>query len=237
MFRNLVPVQASIAGHDGDEGLFTTEDMYDETSREPIFTSTQAASFFFGKNTRWLLNVTEGVGLHFDGTPIQVRWHPDGEYREYRLYDIERIAHALAGQGRIGLVQLLRTVDLVRLVAQNYGYLEHSYKPVFGTDYNVTVNGFQREATDDMTGEPGASLRTFAISGTEYYMDMTDENWGKFLEMVAPYVKAASLSPRRTRGTTTEVRNWARSAGYDVGMKGPISQEVLAAWHQSTLTS
>lgn len=79
----------------------------------------------------------------------------------------------------------------------------------------------------------------FSFDGTEYEIDLHDDNVKRFKEMLAPYVEAAKAKPaprkhkpRSTQARThsQEVRRWAREHGHQVSDKGRISAEAVSAY-------
>lgn len=97
--------------------------------------------------------------------------------------------------------------------------------------------------TDDMSGETikdgkGGTI-TFGLDGVEYEIDLTDKNADKLRAALADYTAVATRIGRRTgtRGQRTqsgpsarEVRDWARSNGYQVPDRGRIPTEVRRAF-------
>lgn len=233
MVRSLVPVRVRVPGI-RDEGLLTDETMYDPVAHRPCWSTAETSRLFFGRRAEWLsLHHAAGKLYRPDGSPLQVGVAPGRNEWEWRVCDIEQAAHALAQQGLIPLDQLVRTLGIVKLVAQNHGYLPSDLTVEMADDEPDAAVEARNTRYDDMTGEPGAEARTFAISGTEYHVDLTPQHWAAFLDAVAPYVKAATLAPRRAARALTDVRQWAREHGYDIGTRGPIPMEVMTAWHRS----
>ncbi len=48
--------------------------------------------------------------------------------------------------------------------------------------------------------------------------------------------KQLSLASKQPEPTTAEVREWARTRGYDVGERGRLPQDVLTAWNRAHRT-
>ncbi|NGP28453.1 Lsr2 family protein [Rhodococcus aetherivorans] len=113
------------------------------------------------------------------------------------------------------------------------------------------------EYTDDLTNESfeegqGETLK-FGLNGTDYEIDLTNENIDKLNDLLAPYIEAARKvgAPRRGRpsgsGTTTRrstasgrskeelanIREWAAKHGHKVSERGRISQSVQDAYDEA----
>ncbi|TNY36693.1 histone-like nucleoid-structuring protein Lsr2 [Thermomonospora catenispora] len=99
---------------------------------------------------------------------------------------------------------------------------------------------------DDIDGYDGEDVakRDFEVAGTRFTIDLGDANYQKLLETLetlAPYLekattvkragrsrarKSADAAPRIRGYSNTEVREWARAQGLEVGDQGKISDEV-----------
>jgi hypothetical protein len=96
---------------------------------------------------------------------------------------------------------------------------------------------------DDLNGETikdgkGGTI-TFGLEGVEYAIDLSDKNAEKLRAALADYIAVATRVGRMTgtRGQRTqagpsarEVRDWARSNGYQVPDRGRIPTEVRRAF-------
>jgi hypothetical protein len=99
---------------------------------------------------------------------------------------------------------------------------------------------------DDITGEDikdgkGGPV-SFALDGTEYVIDLTDKSADKFRALFQDYIAVASKVGRKTgtRGSKTstgpsarEVRDWARSNGWEVPDRGRIPKDIQAAFNKA----
>lgn len=97
-----------------------------DTSREPIFTVSEAAKFFFGRSAHWI-RWQEANGhfmLSMDGkqVPVGDRRTESGA-RCYTLTDVELIAHALAEHNAINGRQLNDVLLLASTSARVWGYI------------------------------------------------------------------------------------------------------------------
>lgn len=96
---------------------------------------------------------------------------------------------------------------------------------------------------DDLNGETipdgkGGTV-TFGLDGVEYAIDLSDKNSDKLRAALSSYVAAATRVGRKsgTRGARSqvgpsarEVRDWARSNGYQVPDRGRIPRAVREAF-------
>lgn len=93
----------------------------------PSFSSTEVAKMFFGKNSGWMQWRMRKSDDHpqgffiLDGEPMEFNFF-NGQ-RRFSLYDIERMAHALAQGGHLPPGDLSKTIHLVRYCAQLHGIL------------------------------------------------------------------------------------------------------------------
>jgi len=107
---------------------------------------------------------------------------------------------------------------------------------------------------DDLDESDAAETVSFALDGTSYEIDLSDENIEKLRDALAVYVasarrvdggrrgpgrpKAAAKAPRVARGArtapdreqTAAIREWARANGHEVSERGRLSASVLAAF-------
>ena len=98
---------------------------------------------------------------------------------------------------------------------------------------------------DDLDGGPADETVTFGLDGTTYEIDLNAKNAGALRDAFASYVGHARKvggGTRRARKTSAgsgsggdgtsakEIRDWARSNGYDVPDRGRVSAEVRSAY-------
>jgi len=92
---------------------------------------------------------------------------------------------------------------------------------------------------DDIDGGDAAETVLFGVDGVSYEIDLSDKNAAKLRDSLAKYLASARRTtprPKRpsrrgvTGPTTAQVRDWARSSGYDVSDRGRISAEVRSAY-------
>ncbi len=93
---------------------------------------------------------------------------------------------------------------------------------------------------DDLDGSEASETVSFGLDGKTYEIDLNDKNAAKLRDALAPYVAAARSTGGRRGGrkasstnlgpSAREVRDWARSNGYDVPDRGRIPADVRAAF-------
>jgi hypothetical protein len=96
---------------------------------------------------------------------------------------------------------------------------------------------------DDLDGSEATETVSFALDGTSYEIDLNEENAAKLRDALAVYVghgRKVSGGGRRGRKpaagnngggvSAKEIREWARSNGYDVPERGRIPAEVRSAY-------
>ncbi|GAC1644599.1 MAG: Lsr2 family protein [Mycobacterium sp.] len=99
---------------------------------------------------------------------------------------------------------------------------------------------------DDLDGSqipPGKGERlTFALRGTKFRIDLSEENVAKLDAAMQPYVDAATqIGGRRRRTTRSDdekaarmraaaIRRWAQKNGYDVSRRGRLASAVVEAF-------
>ncbi|MDM7890498.1 histone-like nucleoid-structuring protein Lsr2 [Curtobacterium caseinilyticum] len=108
------------------------------------------------------------------------------------------------------------------------------------------------QLVDDLDDSPIAAGegRTveFAFDGSNYEIDLSDDNVDKFREAISDYVAAArKVSGRRSGGSSNggaqksapkrgnseelaKIREWAKENGYEVSSRGRISTQVQEAY-------
>ena len=90
---------------------------------------------------------------------------------------------------------------------------------------------------DDLDGGRADETLRFAFGGTEYEIDLSKKNAGKFRRQLAPYLeharKAGRAQPRRggrsaaSRQRSSDIRAWARQQGISVSERGRIPASVV----------
>lgn len=113
----------------------------------------------------------------------------------------------------------------------------------------------RREITqffDDLDNTPldatEVNIVEFSYAGSNYVMDLSEENALKFAITLEPYLKIATkvAKTRATRGRSAgaavsksdparnrRIREWARKNGYTVSARGQISHETITSYEEA----
>jgi hypothetical protein len=94
---------------------------------------------------------------------------------------------------------------------------------------------------DDIDGSDATETVSFGLDGTSYEIDLNDKNAAALRDALAGYVghaRKVGAASRRTKKSAAaasgpsarEIRDWARSNGYDVPDRGRVSADVRAAF-------
>ncbi|KQW47013.1 hypothetical protein ASC77_17665 [Nocardioides sp. Root1257] len=95
---------------------------------------------------------------------------------------------------------------------------------------------------DDLDGSEATQTVSFGLDGTSYEIDLNDKNAGKLRDALAAYIghgRKVGASPRRGARkaaaaaggpSAKEIRDWARSNGFEVPDRGRVSAEVRSAY-------
>src|SRR4051794_16437447 len=96
---------------------------------------------------------------------------------------------------------------------------------------------------DDLDGSEATETVTFGLDGTTYEIDLNDKNAAELRDALAGYIghgRKVGAAPRRGRKAAAsssadgpsakEIRDWARSNGFDVPERGRVSAEVRSAY-------
>ena len=92
---------------------------------------------------------------------------------------------------------------------------------------------------DDLDGTEGAETVQFGLDGTTYEIELGEKNAARLRESLAEFVGHARKvgGTRRARKSggdsgpsAKEIRDWARSNGYDVPDRGRIPADVRSAF-------
>lgn len=109
-----------------DRPFWTTPDMWNAERRHPTWSTGEMCKTFLVMNRHsvlWHVQRARGVEGLPDVAPPR---RPGGiEAFQWRLYDIEVLAHHLATRGvrAVTPAQLRRTITMIRLCAEGYEYL------------------------------------------------------------------------------------------------------------------
>lgn len=90
---------------------------------------------------------------------------------------------------------------------------------------------------DDIDGTDAAESVPFALDGQSYVIDLSEKNAQALRDALALYIAHAQRDSRRgSRGrsrngsTASDIRAWARSAGYTVPDRGRVAADIKAAY-------
>ncbi|GHJ58609.1 Lsr2 family protein [Nocardioides sp. OK12] len=100
---------------------------------------------------------------------------------------------------------------------------------------------------DDLDGTEASETVSFALDGTSYEIDLTEEHAAEMRDAFARYVgharkvsssrrgsgrrTSSSGSPANGSGPSTkDIRDWAREQGMEVSERGRVSSEVREAY-------
>lgn len=104
------------------------------------------------------------------------------------------------------------------------------------------------ELIDDIDGTPATTSVNFSVGGTQYVIDLSEENLAEFQAVLAPYIKHGrrtttrkprSAAGRAKRQNAAEIRAWGIEKGYLKSARGRLGPTVIAAYeaaHQNTDT-
>ncbi|TPG35135.1 histone-like nucleoid-structuring protein Lsr2 [Mycolicibacterium hodleri] len=102
------------------------------------------------------------------------------------------------------------------------------------------------EWVDDIDGTAASETVTFTIDGSRYEIDLSEKNAAKLRDTMSGWIEASRRSShRRSRGggggsgthdasESTRARKWALENGMNVGPRGRLRSEVLAAYRSRT---
>ena len=93
------------------------------------------------------------------------------------------------------------------------------------------------ELVDDLDGMPADETVTFGLDGRTYEIDLSKKNAEKLRKALKPFVDGA----RRVAGSKTKakvngsgdakaIREWAKSAGFELSNRGQIPREIREAY-------
>ena len=93
------------------------------------------------------------------------------------------------------------------------------------------------ELLDDLDGSPASQTVRFALDGSEFEIDLTDEHAAQLRDVFTEFTGAARRSraqtgrqakPNASNGVDVKaVREWAHAQGISVNPRGRIAQQVI----------
>jgi len=105
--------------------------------------------------------------------------------------------------------------------------------------------------TDDLDGGEANQTVKFSLDGVQYEIDLSDLNAGKLREALSGFTSAARRTGGRAtkrsqssgygitggrsseRGTTTEIREWAKSMGLEVAERGRVPKDIAEKYERA----
>jgi hypothetical protein len=99
--------------------------------------------------------------------------------------------------------------------------------------------------TDDIDGSAGAQERKFSIGGTDYAIDLNDDNYAKLLAAVGPFRDRARIA-RKTRVNRApvvspedrvKIRAWAEENGKPLAARGRFPNALVREYYDSVANS
>lgn len=75
----------------------------------------------------------------------------------------------------------------------------------------------------------------FSYDGTDYILDLSEDNFRRFEDALNPFVKAAREVKREStvKVDASDVRAWAKKQGMNVSNRGKIPFEIQDAYRQA----
>ncbi|MEE1619115.1 Lsr2 family protein [Brachybacterium sp. J144] len=102
------------------------------------------------------------------------------------------------------------------------------------------------ELIDDLDGGKAEQTVSFALDGVAYEIDLSEENAAKFREELGAWAekgrrvggrrggRAGGSAPAKSGSNdSSRIREWARSAGYEVPDRGRISGTIRKAYEDA----
>ncbi|MGX5718017.1 histone-like nucleoid-structuring protein Lsr2 [Arthrobacter sp. MAHUQ-56] len=90
---------------------------------------------------------------------------------------------------------------------------------------------------DDIDGTPAKHSVSITYKGSEYTLDLSQENADRLDNALEPFLsKATRTGKKRARASAGDkakndsIRDWARENGHDIPMRGRIPESIRAAY-------
>ena len=97
---------------------------------------------------------------------------------------------------------------------------------------------------DDLDGSPAIETVRFALAGSEFEIDLSEQNARRFRQQINPFLQHARRTGRTgkarpaTRSTrrerTSDIRAWARDRGISISDRGRIAVSVIERYEAAT---
>lgn len=113
------------------------------------------------------------------------------------------------------------------------------------------ITQFYDDLDNTPLGTEEVNVVEFSYAGTDYVVDLSEENALKLANALEPYLKVATkvarnraakarstaaTSPKSDPSRNRRIREWARNNGHSVSARGQISHEVIAAYEEANPT-
>lgn len=106
-----------------DRPFWTTEEMVDDRRKWPLYSVAEVSKIFFGRSANWLrLHLRDGSNVSDELGVVDCPRSAAGA-RQFRLYDIERLAHAFAHNGVVSAQELELTIIMVKAQAKIHHFI------------------------------------------------------------------------------------------------------------------
>ncbi|CAN5142007.1 Lsr2 family protein [soil metagenome] len=95
---------------------------------------------------------------------------------------------------------------------------------------------------DDLDGSDASETVSFALDGVDYEIELSDTNAAQLRDALSMYIghgrrtggrrRSGQSSSAKSAGgaTAAEIREWAKTSGWDVPERGRVSAEVRSAY-------
>ena len=83
--------------------------------------------------------------------------------------------------------------------------------------------------------EDEVQIIRFSVEGTDYVLDLSEDNARAFHEALDPFLKAARKDTKDVleKANPADIRTWAQSKGMDVANRGKIPHAILQAYQDA----
>ena len=88
---------------------------------------------------------------------------------------------------------------------------------------------------DTPLSEDQVKIIRFSFEGTDYVLDLSEDNARDFYEALDPFLKVARKDAKDVlkKVNPADVRKWAQSKGMEVANRGKIPKEVMQAYRDA----
>ena len=88
---------------------------------------------------------------------------------------------------------------------------------------------------DSPLNEDEVKIIRFSFEGTDYILDLSEDNARDFYDALDPFLKAARKDTKDVleKANPADIRTWAQSKGMDVANRGKIPHDILQAYQDA----